>query len=199
MLTPAVFFDRDDTLIACREVTVDGDLGDPGLVALLPGALEACRRLKEAGFALVVVSNQGGVARGRFTEEAVAAVNERVNQLLGGRIDAFRHCPFHPQGSVPRYTCEHPWRKPGPGMILDAAETLSLDLDRSWLIGDAERDCAAGRAAGLGGRTILLTQAKGGAAGEYDPPRRSDSVADFVAAGLGEAVEIVLRGRGGAP
>lgn len=158
-LVPAVFLDRDDTLIACRSVVPGGDLGDPGLVRLLPGAFEACGRLREAGFALIVVSNQGGVARGAYPIAAVEAVNGRVNELLGGAIEAFYYCPYHPRGVVAEYAREHPWRKPAPGMILAAAAERGLDLGRSWLIGDMERDCQAGRAAGLGGRTILVTRA----------------------------------------
>jgi len=154
MPAPAVFLDRDDTLVACRSVVSDGDLGDPALVTLLPGALEGCRALRRAGFTLVVVSNQGGVARGKFGVEAVEAVNRRVNELLDGAIALFRFCPFHPRGVVPGFITEHFWRKPQPGMVLDAAEILDLDLDRSWMVGDALRDCEAGRAAGC--RTVLI-------------------------------------------
>ncbi len=150
----AVFLDRDDTLIHCDDVTPDGDLGDPALVQLLPGVLEGCRRLKQAGMLLVVVSNQGGVARGRFKIEDVEAVNRRVDEALGGAIDAFRYCPYHPKGIVPEYAREHPWRKPQPGMYLDAAAALGIDVRASWCIGDRVRDCQAGRAAGC--RTLLL-------------------------------------------
>lgn len=150
--------DRDDTLIRCDEVAPNGDLGDPGLVVLLDGAFEACRQLRDAGFALVVVTNQGGVARGKYGRAEVEAVNARVNELLGGQIDAFRYCPYHPKGSVPEFTREHPFRKPAPGMILDAAEKLNLDLARSWMVGDKVRDCEAGRSAGC--KTIFLSGAE---------------------------------------
>lgn len=177
-MRPAVFLDRDDTLIRCRSVTPDGDLGDPDLVELLPGALETCRSLKEAGFALVVITNQGGVARGKYGLQDVDRVNARLNVLLGGVIDAFRACPYHPKGVVPEYAREHPWRKPAPGMILDAAEELGLDLKRSWLIGDAIRDCEAGRAAGCA--TIFLGD-------EADSP-----AVDYEEADLREAGRIIL-------
>ncbi len=180
MTRRAVFLDRDDTLIACNGVTPDGDLGDPALVELLPGALEACGRWREAGFALVVVSNQGGVARGKYGTDAVEAVNARVNELLGGAIDAFRYCPYHPKGTVPEFTREHPWRKPAPGMLLDASEELGIDLAGSWMVGDAPRDCAAGRAAGC--RTVLVSR--------DDAPVEG---ADFVVPDLFGACEIVLR------
>ncbi|MEC9374279.1 MAG: HAD-IIIA family hydrolase [Planctomycetota bacterium] len=154
-MPPAIFFDRDDTLIECRAVTADGDLGDPALVALRPHALRVCRELKEAGYRLVVVSNQGGVARGKYAETDVQAVNSETNRLLHNLIDAFYFCPFHPKGTVPRYTREHPSRKPAPGMLLQAASDFTLDLETSWLIGDALRDCQAAHAAGV--RSILLT------------------------------------------
>lgn len=177
----AVFLDRDDTLIPCRSVTPDGDLGDPALVRLADGALEACRALAQAGFALIVVSNQGGVARGRYTEKDVAAVNQRLNGLLGGLIDRFYTCPFHPGGIVPAYTREHPWRKPAPGMLLAAADALGLDLQQSWMVGDAPRDIQAGHAAGC--RTILI-------ASEGSPVPIAPS---FVAPNLEQAARIILR------
>ncbi len=163
----AIFLDRDDTLIACRELppppppAAPGDLTDPALVRPLPGVLEACRLLHAAGYALIVVSNQGVVARGGATLETVRTVNQRVSELLvdaAGRplITAFYFCPYHPKGNVPEYTREHPWRKPAPGMILAAAREHNLDISASWLIGDAERDVQAGVAAGIPPHRCLL-------------------------------------------
>ncbi len=164
-MRPAVFFDRDDTLIECRSITPDGDLGDPALVRLKEGALEACRMLREAGFALVVVSNQGGVARGKYSEDDVHAVNAEVNRRLGGLIERFYFCPYHPKGTVPQYTGEHPWRKPAPGMLLAAAEELGLDLRHSWIVGDQPRDAEAGCAAGC--RAVVVdANPRGPAAGD---------------------------------
>ncbi len=165
----AVFLDRDDTLIANRSLgetpgVRPGDLCDPSRVALLPGAEEGCRLLHAAGLTLVVVTNQGVVARGGGTLDEVRRTNDRVRELLPdhGRpgasiIDAVYACPFHPQGSVPRFTGEHPWRKPSGGMMLAAAEELGIDLRSSWMIGDAERDIAAAVDAGIPrDNTILL-------------------------------------------
>jgi len=153
---PAIFLDRDDTLMEANSLPpppppgARGDVVNPELVKLLPGAKDGCERLKQAGFALVVVSNQGVVARGAGTMQQVQDVNARLAELLGGNlIDAFYFCPFHPKGNVPEFTREHPWRKPAPGMILAAAVELELDLSQSWLIGDAQRDIEAGLAAGL--------------------------------------------------
>lgn len=159
----AVFLDRDDTLIHNRDLPAPadppmgwkpGDLYDPDRVTLMPGALEACRELRSAGFALVIVTNQGCVARGSATTDQVEAVNARVLKLLTAEsgeplIAAAYYVPFHPMGNVPAYTREHPWRKPQPGMLLAAAEEHGLDLPSSWMIGDAARDVEAGINAGL--------------------------------------------------
>ena len=162
MARPAVFLDRDDTLIANATLEwtrpplagmTRGDLCEPNQVRLLPGALPACQLLEAAGFALVVVTNQGLVARGHGTLGDVERTNDRLRDLLtvDGRclVAATYLCPMHPRGTVPRFTGEHPWRKPGGGMLRAAAEELDLDLSRSWMIGDAERDLEAGHAAGL--------------------------------------------------
>ncbi len=164
-MRPAVFLDRDDTLIMCNGLApapppaAPGDLIDPALVALLPGVPEACAAMHAEGFALVVVSNQGCVARGAATLDVVNAVNTRLRELLtvDGEelLKAVYFCPYHPRGTVSAYTREHPWRKPGPGMILAAAEELGLDLKQSWLVGDAARDIEAGLAAGLDAERCL--------------------------------------------
>jgi D-glycero-D-manno-heptose 1,7-bisphosphate phosphatase len=155
MKRPAVFFDRDNTLIVS-----DGYLGDPAKVALVPGAAEAIARARKAGYAVVVFSNQSGVARGMFSEEDVQAVNSRMDELLiaensGAVIDRHEFCPFHPEGTVDVYARESDRRKPKPGMILSAADKLALDLSRSWVVGDAPRDIEAGKSAGC--RAILFT------------------------------------------
>lgn len=136
---------------------------DPGLVRLLPGVREGCERLERAGFLLVVVSNQGVVARGGATLEQVEKVNDRLRELLVGAddatlIDAVYVCPFHPRGNVPEFTREHPWRKPGAGMVLAAARELGIDLATSWLIGDAERDIECGVGAGIDRQRCLLVK-----------------------------------------
>lgn len=188
----AVFLDRDDTLMAANTLPAPappaaaGDVVDPRLVRLLPGVREGCAGLKRAGFVLVVVSNQGVVARGGAGLDVVGAVNARLRELLesdeepGSRrslIDAVYLCPFHPRGSIARFAREHPWRKPAGGMITAAAEEIGIDLARSWLIGDAARDVEAGVAAGIAPERCLRI---GGAA-----------VPDFAA-----AVAAVLGGAG---
>lgn len=182
MPQPAVFLDRDNTLIANV-----GDLGDPAQVQVIPGAAAALRALRDAGYRIVVVTNQGGVARGRFSEADVEAVNRRTARMLeeaagrAGLIDRFYSCPFHPQGTVEQYRAEHPWRKPAPGMLLAAASDLDLDLEKSWLIGDQPRDVAAGRAAGC--RTVLISS---------DPQAIHSAGPTAAAATMEAAVGIVL-------
>lgn len=165
-LRRAVFLDRDDTLIACRSLPAPmppgrpGDLYDASLVELLPGVAGACEALSAAGLALVVVTNQGSVARGAARLEDVERVNRRVRELLP-MIDAMYYCPFHPQGAGGHFTREHEWRKPGGGMLRAAAQSLGLDLGASFLIGDAARDVEAGMAAGLAEERCYLLAPEG--------------------------------------
>jgi D-glycero-D-manno-heptose 1,7-bisphosphate phosphatase len=186
MKRPAIFFDRDNTLIASN-----GYLGDPKRVQLVNGAADAVATARSIGFATVIFSNQSGVARGYFTEDDVRAVNRRIELLLRQQnraavIDRNEFCPEHPQAVVLRYRRDSNRRKPGPGMILAAAEALALDLPSSWVIGDAARDIAAGRAAGC--RTIWFRDptltASPAASGQAAEP-------DFVVATLAEAINIV--------
>jgi D-glycero-D-manno-heptose 1,7-bisphosphate phosphatase len=170
-LSAAVFFDRDDTLIHCNELppapppAKPGDLVHPQLVRLLPGVLDACIALRDAGFRLVVFSNQGVVARGAATLEVVECVNDRMREVLTlagehrSLIAATYYCPYHPEGLAPRFTREHEWRKPNPGMIKVAAAELELDLSHSWVVGDAARDVEAGQAAGVPASRCLLVRA----------------------------------------
>jgi D-glycero-D-manno-heptose 1,7-bisphosphate phosphatase len=189
MKRPAVFFDRDNTLVVGSEY-----LGDPSQVRLTSGAAAAVAQARKLGFATVVVSNQSGVARGMFNEDAVRAVNARLDELLAEQdpsavIDRHEFCPFHPEGTVPEYASESQRRKPKPGMILEAARALALDLSRSWMIGDAPRDLAAGHAAGCG--TILLKQPDLAQSPAAMAPMTVEP--DFIAGSLGEAIELIER------
>src|SRR5688572_7323089 len=189
MKRPAIFFDRDNTLISC-----DGYLGDPSQVVLVDGAAAAVARARQLGFATVVVSNQSGVARGMFDEEAVHAVNAKLDVLLlashpGAVIDRHSFCPYHPDASIAQYRHDSQLRKPKPGMILEAARTLALDLSRSWVVGDAPRDIEAGAAAGC--RTILfqdpsLSKSPAAAADMAVQP-------EYVCSTLKEAIEYIER------
>jgi D-glycero-D-manno-heptose 1,7-bisphosphate phosphatase len=182
-MRPGVFLDRDDTLIANRSVTTGtpfpGDLFDPTLVRLLPGVAEGLRLLAAAGYALVVVSNQGAVARGRCTLAQVHACNERLRAIAraeaGVEFAGVYVCPYHPKGTTPPWNIEHPWRKPGPGMLLAAARDLGLDLARSWLIGDAQRDIDAALAAGIPREHALRIEPEGDFLGAARTVRQAGS------------------------
>ncbi len=164
-----MFIDRDDTLTDTRGATAGtdhaGDLIEPDAVRLLPQAAEGCRRLLAAGLSLVVISNQGAVARGRATTRQVEAVNDRVRAVLaaeGVRLEGIYYCPFHPEAARAEYRGEHPWRKPQPGMYLAAARELDLALDVSWAVGDAARDVMSAVTAGIAsGRAIIVGKGPG--------------------------------------
>jgi len=182
MKRPAAFLDRDGTI-----VTDSGFLRDPDAIEMLPGAAEALIRLRSAGFLIILVTNQSGIARGIFdwnAYRAVAAAIERRLDQAGARIDATYVCPHHPSVSGP---CD--CRKPGLASYQDAARRFDLDLSRSVWIGDRPTDLEPARA--LGGRAVLVETGEG--------HRHRDEVraAGFpVAADLGAAVALLLDDRG---
>ncbi|HEX8199409.1 MAG TPA: HAD family hydrolase [Isosphaeraceae bacterium] len=148
----AVFLDKDGTLIEDVPYNVD-----PGRIRLTRGAEEGLRLLHAAGYALIVISNQSGVARGLFPEEALRAVERRLRGLLeevGVPLLGFYYCPHHPEGVVPGLAVACGCRKPEPGMILRAAAEHGIELARSWFIGDILDDVEAGRRAGCS--TVLI-------------------------------------------
>jgi D-glycero-D-manno-heptose 1,7-bisphosphate phosphatase len=142
MLRAALFLDRDGVIV--REVEY---LADPSQVVLIPGAAAAIARLNAAALPVVVVTNQAGVARGYFSEARVDDVHRHLSQLLeieGARIDRYYYCPHHPTAGKGAYRRECTCRKPRPGMLLQAARDLGLDLERSFLVGDKVSDVQAG-------------------------------------------------------
>ncbi|HEX2638447.1 MAG TPA: HAD family hydrolase [Gemmatimonadales bacterium] len=178
---PAVFLDRDGTLIEDRHY-----LRDPAGVQLLPGVAAAVRKLNAAGRAVVVVTNQSGIARGLLSEADYAATADRLDELLaqeGAHLDARYHCPHHPELSG-RCSC----RKPGPLLYRQAAATLGLDLGRSWWLGDRVRDIAA--AGALGGRGLLLLTGAGA-----NESRRPEARLWPTARDLTAAIRVVLAER----
>lgn len=133
--------------------------------AYVPGAVSGLRRLQAAGYALVIVTNQSGIARGYYDEAALQRLHEALRRDLrrqGVTLDGIEHCPHLPGGSVARYAIDCDCRKPAPGMILRSAQALDLALDLSLLFGDKPSDIEAGQAAGVG-RCVQL--AKNGVAG----------------------------------
>jgi D,D-heptose 1,7-bisphosphate phosphatase len=151
-LRPAAFLDKDGTLVENVPYNVD-----PERTRFTNGAVEGLRLLQAAGYRLVVISNQAGVARGVFPERALARVRQCLALLMqraGVTLAGFYYCPHHPEGSVAEYRRECLCRKPAPGLILQAAQELRVDLRSSWFVGDILDDVEAGRRAGC--RTVLI-------------------------------------------
>lgn len=152
MPNKAVFLDRDNTLI-----DDPGYINSPDQVKLLEGVPEALTEMRNLGYKLVVITNQSAVARGIVTEEVLATIHTRLEELLseqGTHLDRIYYCPYHVDGVIAKYRKESDWRKPNPGMILKASQEMDLDISQSWCIGDRQSDIEAGYHAGC--RTILI-------------------------------------------
>ena len=172
-MSRAVFFDRDGTLMEDAHYC-----GDPAKVRVFPGAAEALRQLKDAGWRIFVVSNQSGIGRGLITDEQYHAVQrEFLRQLGDGLIDASYYCPDAPGVPSPR-------RKPEPGMVFEAAGEFGIDLEASYLVGDKAIDIECGRRAGTG--AILVRTGYG---------REQTCAADFTAEDAAAAVRWILARR----
>lgn len=182
----AVFLDRDGTINIHRGFITAADQ-----IALYPGAANAIRRLNEAEYRVVLVTNQPVIARGEVTFDGLRAIHARLETLLGAEgayLDAIYFCPHHPDrgfpGEVPELKGDCPCRKPHTGMIDRAVCDLNIDLAASWLIGDATRDIETARRAGI--RAVLLQTGEGGRDGRYAV------AADHQAADLADAVNWIL-------
>ncbi len=181
-----VFVDRDGTLI--EEV---GYLDRAERVALYPWTADAIRALNRAGFKIVLVSNQSGVARGFFTEAIVDEVHRHIAALLGAggaRIDAYYYCPHHPDGKVAGYAIRCECRKPNRGLVDRAAGEFGIDPARSFVVGDRWLD--GGLARTIGARGILVRTGYG-ATEETRPPQ--DLSADAVVDNFAGAASWILR------
>lgn len=184
----AIFLDRDGTII-----DDSGYLSDPDSVHLLPGVELAIKSLRGAGYKIVVVTNQSGIARGMLTEDTLEEIHSALrNQLAdkGAMLDAIYYCPYHPDGSVEKYARESDQRKPQPGMLLLGAKELDLDIEQSWMVGDAGRDVGAGQRAGC--KTIRIRPH------HEDAPHPGEETleefqADFTARNMVEAAKIILQ------
>lgn len=182
-MRPCVFLDRDG--VVNEEVDY---LHEPDRVVLVGGTAEAIAALNRAGVAVVVVTNQAGIARGMYTERELAAVTARIGELLGAagaRLDGSYFCPHHPDAGIGPYRVACGCRKPAPGMLERAAAELGLDLGRAAIVGDKASDLAAGRAVGCA--AVLVRSGYGAreeeriaATGEPPP----DAVFDTLAAAV---------------
>lgn len=190
----AVFLDRDGVITALVPDPRTGTRESPyrpDAVRLEPGAVEGLRTFVAARFVLCVVSNQPSAAKEQTTVAALDAVEERTKELLrceGILLDAWRRCLHHPDAVVPELAGPCSCRKPKPGLIVEAARELDLDLTASWMIGDAETDVLAGRAAGC--HTVLVHN-------PASPHRRGGTVRpDYVVSDLAAAARFIASGVG---
>lgn len=180
----AVFIDRDGVLI--DEVNY---LSHPRQLKLLRGSADAVRRLRAAGFKVVVVSNQSGVARGYFTLKRLREIHTALRAMLakkGVRLDGLLFCPHHPDGTVARFARACACRKPQPGMLRQAAYRWKASMKESFMVGDTEADVAAGRRAGC--RTVLVRTGHGSR-------KKVTTRPDAVAADLAAAADLILAGK----
>ena len=176
----AVFLDRDGVIIEDA-----GYVGEIERVKFIPAAGKAIRLLNENDFKVIIITNQAGVARGYFSEEAVEEINTYVQETLaeeGALIDKIYYCPHYKEGIIEEYRKDCYYRKPSPGMIEEAVRDFHIDLKRSFLIGDKSSDIEAGNRAGC--KTILLAgeNTRGSAGG-------SGIVSDHIAPDLYGAVK----------
>jgi D-glycero-D-manno-heptose 1,7-bisphosphate phosphatase len=186
----AVFLDRDGTIN--EEV---GYLDSLDKLKIIPGAYEAIRLINESEMKAVVISNQAGVARGLFPEDFVKITHEYLQNALrkkGAYIDNFYYCPHHPTEGIEPYRQVCNCRKPAPGMLLQAAQDLNIDLTRSYLVGDRFRDMEAAKKAGVKG--VLVKTGFGQSLLQYDGPDKetAEGKPDFIAADILEAVRWIL-------
>lgn len=187
LLRRAVFLDRDGT------INVEKDyLFRPSDFEFIPGAPQAIARLKQAGFLVIVVTNQSGVARGYFTENEVHCLHDYIQRELNRfdcAIDAFYLCPHHPEHGQGTYKIDCSCRKGQPGMLLQAASDHGIDLSRSFMVGDKIADVEAGRAAGC--RAILVRTGYGTTEAEKIEAHDAVIVNDLV-----QAADYILRTEG---
>jgi D-glycero-D-manno-heptose 1,7-bisphosphate phosphatase len=173
---PAIFLDRDGTL------NIDhGYVHEIDNFHFIEGVIEACIKLKEMGYALVLVTNQSGIARGKFTEQQFLTLTEWMDWSLADRgvdLDGIYYCPHHPQGAVAEFTQECDCRKPKPGMLHSAQRHLHIDMAASYMVGDKVEDMQAAIAAGVGHKVLVKT-------GKPVTPE-GEALADFVLESLAE-------------
>ena len=183
---PAVFLDRDGTIN--EEVDF---VRTPEELQLIPGAARAIRRLNESGFVTCVISNQSGIARGFLSERELEDIHEKLQEELrreDARVDRIYYCPHHPTEGKPPYNITCPCRKPNPGMLLAGQAEFSLDLSRSFVVGDRIVDVQVGKA--VGATTILVLTGYGRIAAEEC--KDAGVTPDYVLASLPEAVKIIV-------
>ena len=171
-MKPAVFLDRDGTI-----VEEAGYLDRLDRLVFFPFAIDAVRLLQRAGYGLVIVTNQAGIGRGMYDEQFVKDTHGVMTKRFaesGVKVDGYYYCPHHPEATVERYRRNCDCRKPGAGMLREAAAHLDLDLRRSYAIGDKWTDVQAGQAAGA--RGILVRTGYGRQSEAFPPPGLNDPI-----------------------
>ena len=152
-LVPAIFLDRDGT------INVDhGYVHEIDNFQFIDGVIDAMRELKKMGFALVLVTNQSGIARGMFSEDQFMQLTEWMDWSLADRdvdLDGIYFCPHHPEAKEEAYRQSCECRKPQPGMLLSAQQELNIDMAASYIVGDKIDDLLAGKAAGVGKKVLV--------------------------------------------
>ena len=189
-LRPGLFLDRDGVVV--EEVHY---LHRPADVRLIDGAASVITKANVRGFPVILVTNQAGIAHGRFGWGEFAEVQEKIIDDLtteGAFINAVFACPHHGDGRPPYDKPDHSWRKPNPGMLLATAERLPVDLGKSWIVGDRAEDLAAGKGAGLAGGIHVLT-GHGGGNGEREEALRleGDGFKALTAADITQAASLL--------
>lgn len=182
MKQPAIFLDRDGV--------INHDSGYVYKVddfEFIDGAIEAMQQLKKAGWLLVVITNQAGIARGYFTEQDFMSLTEWMDWSLADRgvdLDGIYFCPHHKDYGNETYKQDCACRKPKPGMILDATAELNIDLTQSWIVGDKGSDLQAGENAGIPNRIFVK--------GNYPIDQQQSQLATVIVSSLQEAAEHIL-------
>jgi len=153
----AVFVDRDGTIV--EDI---GYMNSPEQIKFIPGSLEAIKKLNNAGYKVIVITNQAGVARGLVAEDMLQTIDKTLHKLIlnsGAHLDGLYYCPHHPEYGVYPYKQVCECRKPHPGLLKRAQKHFDIDLSLSFMIGDKATDVEAGKRAGT--KTIFLLTGKG--------------------------------------
>ncbi len=187
-----IFLDRDGVINAVVYDPEHGIIDSPtnlGQFRLLPGAGRAIKRIKEMGFLAVVVSNQPGIAKDKFSLEMLQAIDKKMKEELaqdGARLDRIYYCLDHPEAVKKEYRKNSPCRKPNPGLLLKAAQELKIDLASSYMIGDGLIDVQAGKRAGC--KTVLLGRLKCDLCKMMED---LDAKPDLIVSNLSQAVKLI--------
>ncbi len=183
-MNKAIFLDRDGTIV--EDI---GYLNSPEQIKFIPGSIEAIKKLNEAGYKVVVITNQAGVARGLITEDMLQTIDKTLHKWIlngGAHLDGVYYCPHHPEHGVYPYNQHCECRKPHPGLIKRAHRDFDIDLPQSYMVGDKATDVEAGKRAGT--QTILVSSGRG-----KEEKEKLQQKPDYIAKNLLDAVTWLLK------